>query len=148
MASLPSISKMWSDTIFDLAPAAVAKTLGGTFAKPDSPVHNFCAVRLSHALRHAGHQLNVPGGDYKDSNGNPYIIRVETMIQYLTKNFGAPETLDKSKKDFLKGKSGIIIFKIPFNDATGHCCLIKNGVFRVASDNYVGDATSINFWSL
>jgi hypothetical protein len=48
---------------------------------------NFCTVRLSYALRLLGHPITIPS-DYKDEDGNKYIIKCSTMKKYLEDKYG------------------------------------------------------------
>lgn len=57
-------------------------------------IGNYCCVRVSHALITGGHPI-TRASDYKDKNGNKYIIRVVTMKEYLTEKYGAPVTVTK-----------------------------------------------------
>jgi hypothetical protein len=46
---------------------------------------NFCTVRLSYALTWLGHPITIPS-DYKDKDGNKYIIKCSTMKNTYTIN--------------------------------------------------------------
>jgi hypothetical protein len=48
---------------------------------------NFCTVRLSYALTWLGHPITIPS-DYKDKDGNKYIIKCSTMKKYLYDKYG------------------------------------------------------------
>jgi hypothetical protein len=48
---------------------------------------NFCTVRLSYALTWLGHPITIPS-DYKDKDGNKYIIKCSTMKKYLEDKYG------------------------------------------------------------
>lgn len=100
--------------------------VGGNIEKS---LGNFCAVRLSYALTMCGHPIKI-NSDYKDKNGNKYIIRVATMEGYLNDYYKKGE-----KVTSLKGLSGIVAFKqCGFSNATGHVDVVKNG--NVADSDY------------
>ncbi|EDO36259.1 predicted protein [Nematostella vectensis] len=93
---------------------------------------NTCAIRLSYALIHSGHEISIEKGQfnwseeratratgrYKDAK---YIIRVATMRKYLEKVLGPAKMLSKNKSTY-KGSKGIIVFQDcpKFTTATGH----------------------------
>ena len=119
---------------------------------------NACATRVSKALNYSLGNHEIPFFKTKGSDGNDivqvssggkklwYIYRVKALIEYLTKNYGAPKVIDAGKyKQTLKGKSGIIIFEIKgWSDATGHADLWDGG--KVVRDDYGDKAYNILFW--
>ncbi|MBN8429681.1 hypothetical protein JF535_02330 [Microbulbifer salipaludis] len=119
---------------------------------------NACATRISRALNFSGEAHRIPFYKTKDSNGNDviqvssggkkywYIYRVKVMTQYLGEAYGAPKIIPvDSYRDHLRGKKGIIIFKVNgWADATGHADL-WDGAKSVGSD-YGDQSTSIYFW--
>jgi len=78
-----------------------------------------CCVRISHALIVNGHKITL-NSDYKDKDGNKYIIKCITMNDYLKDNYSN----EKKKIDNLSNKNGIVFFDIAFTDATGHFDLV------------------------
>lgn len=92
----------------------------------------------------AGHAITI-ASDYKDKDGNKYIIRVKTMVKYLTDWLGAPEKVTAASA---KGKQGIIYFDVrEWHDATGHVTL-WDGTACLDGSDYFAKATAVYIWSL
>lgn len=112
-----NFSTMYSDPI--ASDANAGKTLGGNIAD----FRNCCCIRLTHALRKAGHAFVVPNiyftkFDYKDKVGNGYIIKCDTMEKYLQTYITEPVSVTAKTA---QGKKGIIYFKnCGWDDASGH----------------------------
>lgn len=114
--ALPSFSSLWKDPVTKMSPTEIESELGGNL----KGLTNYCCVRVSHALISASHPI-TRNSDYKDKNGNKYIIRVQTMKEYLKNKYGAPTVVTA---ETAKGKKGIIIFDVSgWSDATGHADL-------------------------
>lgn len=100
---------------------------------------NYCAVRMSYALMQCGHPIKI-NSDYKDKNGNKYIIKVQTMENYLNDYYQKGE-----KVNSISNLSGIVIFKnCGFSDATGHVDVVRNGA--VADKDFSNQAKEIFIW--
>ena len=136
-----SFSKMWGDPLQSYDVDKIKSTLGGGINSP--AIANACCVRVSHALLKAGHSISI-ASDYKDKNGNKYIIKVKTIKSYLTSQFGEPLEVDGYD---VSDKQGIMLFEKSFSDATGHVCLFKNGSFpRGDDDDFRDDCTACFIW--
>ena len=109
--SLPPFAKLWNDPITRMSASQIHSTLGGNLTS----LTNCCCVRVSHALLSNGAPITITS-DYKDKNGNKYIIRVKTMKTYLKNKYGNPVNVTKSSAS---GKKGVIVFDCHFQDATG-----------------------------
>ena len=133
---LPSFGAMWYDPICSAEANRVKQELGGNLGG----LTNLCCVRVSHALTTAGHRIRR-SSDFKDKHGNPMIIRVVTMKEYLAQQFGAPSRVTLQSA---AGKQGIIVFDVPFSNATGHCDL-WNGR-SCAFQAYWETATAVWLW--
>lgn len=92
---------------------------------------NACALRLSRAFNYGGVPLKQSTAGYhvKGEDGKPYLLRVTDMIKFVEKNLGKADlslkpTNNQDLSSQLKGKQGIIIFKVTgWNNATGHVTL-------------------------
>lgn len=89
---------------------------------------NSCAIRLSRSLNYSGHSVDYipPNLTVSGEDSKWYIYRVTEMVKYLTKKFGPPDIIVKSKpyQPELKGKKGIIAFEVDgWDDASGHATL-------------------------
>ena len=132
--SLPSSSSLWGH-VNSLANVDVGSFLGGNM----KGLGNYCAVRLSYALIKCGHPIKRTS-DYKDKNGNKYIIRTLTMEQYLNDYYKEGQKINS-----IMGQSGIVFFKdCGFGDAAGHVDVIVNG--KVAHQDYSTHAKQIVLW--
>ncbi|XP_002740825.1 uncharacterized protein LOC100367392 [Saccoglossus kowalevskii] len=88
---------------------------------------NTCAIRLSHALIKAGHDLDdLKEGEFNWSGthnceGDKYIIGAATMRCYLESRKGPASLISKDQTKY-RGKKGIIIFEgtCGLRGATGH----------------------------
>lgn len=70
--SLPSSSSLW--THVNSMQGLKIEEVGGNI----KGLGNYCAVRLSYALIKCGHPIKR-NSDYKDKNGNKYIIKSKSM---------------------------------------------------------------------
>jgi hypothetical protein len=90
----------------------------------------------------SGTWKTVSGGD-----GKQYIYRVADLIKFLNHAFGKPDKIVKNPKpkDFSKIK-GILLFGVPWRDATGHATLWDG---NACSDHcYFSDALEASVWLL
>ena len=69
---LPSSSSLWGHV--NATRGNAIEAVGGNIPG----LGNYCAVRLSYALIKCGHPIKI-NSDYKDKNGNKYIIKTKTM---------------------------------------------------------------------
>jgi len=137
--SSSQFTKMWNDPVVRMSPDQIKSSLGGNL----SSLTNFCAVRVSHALLHAGHPIRIPS-DYKDKDGNKYIIRVKTMKSFLEGKFGNGQMISKESS---KGKYGVVIFEdCGWSDATGHADLISDG--QVGHKSFWDQSKRVWFWPM
>jgi hypothetical protein len=131
---LPSSSKLW--THVNAVRGPTIEGVGGNI----KGLGNYCCVRLSYALIKEGHPITIPS-DYKDKNGNKYIIKCATMENYLNDKYKASTGVNS-----IDGLSGIVYFKdCGFSDASGHFDVVVDG--KVADHDFSGKAKSIRFWS-
>lgn len=111
----------------------VGKFLGGkvnyninTLTKAQGRFENACAIRMSYVLNNTGVKIPyISGQTVSGKNGNWYIYKVRTLIQFLKKKFGAPDHIITNptllKIDKLKG---IIVFEVDqWVDASGHATI-------------------------
>lgn len=110
---------MWRDGVAGMGGDEIQAALKGNIKNP--PITNFCCVRVSHALLAAGKPITI-ASNYRDAEGNKYIIKVATMTKYLRDTFVAPVRVTK---DSIGRKCGIIVFHQRFADATGHADLFN-----------------------
>jgi len=113
---------------------------------------NSCAIRLSHALNKSGLLIPfIPGETSSGTGPNGetwwYIPRLDDMSQYLSSQFGKPQSF--TPEQFKKNKnSGVVIFQIPWNDATGHVDLWDGSNTIDGHNDYIGKSKRILFWKL
>jgi Type VI secretion system (T6SS), amidase effector protein 4 len=136
-SSRPPFDRLWSDPVACMEPEAIKSTLGGNLGS----LTNLCCVRLSHALRHAGHPVSGVASDFADKHGHKYIIRVATMRQYLTSKYGAPLSVTEASA---RSKRGIVLFEVHFTDATGHVDLWNRD--RPAKQQFWERAHAVWLW--
>jgi hypothetical protein len=117
-------------------------------------INNTCAIRMSRVLNYSVPELQISKEGNLTISGNDkkwYFYRVSDLIKYLTNNLGKADIyltrtntgeMDISK---LKDKKGIIIFEVPFRDATGHATL-WNGKNCVDEQCYFDKATALYLW--
>ena len=130
---LPSSSSMWGH--INSTRGSAIEGVGGNIPG----LGNFCAVRLSYALIKCGHPIKI-NSDYKDKNGNKYIIKAKTMESYLNDHYQQGKAINS-----IKGLSGIVYFKdCNFGDASGHVDVIVNG--QVADKDFSQQAKTIVYW--
>lgn len=131
--SLPSSSNLWG--YVHQSRGLEIEKVGGNI----KDLGNYCSVRLSFALIKCGHHIKI-NSDYKDSNGNKYIIKTKTMEGYLNDYYKGGVKINS-----IEGLSGIVYFKdCGFSNASGHVDVIVNGT--VADSDYSGQAKEIVFW--
>jgi hypothetical protein len=91
---------------------------------------NACAIRLSYVLNKTGNKIPyIAGQTVSGQDGDWYIYKVKTMIDYLKKIFGDPDhKFDKPTAFALAKHKGILVFEVEaWSDATGHAT-IWNGI--------------------
>lgn len=130
---LPSSSSLWGHV--NKTRGKAIEDVGGNI----KGLGNYCAVRLSYALIKCGHPIKI-NSDYKDKDGNKYIIKAKTMESYLDDYYQEGTDINS-----ISGLSGIVYFKdCNFGDASGHVDVIVNG--KVADSDYSEKAKSIKYW--
>jgi Type VI secretion system (T6SS), amidase effector protein 4 len=155
----PKFSSMWANfaTIYgDGNITTVGNKIGGKVKEnidlgvkdPKLGFTNACALRMSYCLNKSG--LLIPRGEWQTVSGddkNWYIFRVSDLLKYLTKTFGKPDkTIKKPKPDNFKGEQGILLFTVPWSDATGHATLWDG---NVCSDHcYFPVSLEASIWHL
>ena len=69
-----------------------------TLTKAEGRFENACAIRISYVLNKNGIKIpSISGQTVSGKNGNWYIYRVKTLIQYLKKIFGEPDYFTENK---------------------------------------------------
>ncbi|MDB5800364.1 MAG: hypothetical protein JWL63_1303 [Rhodocyclales bacterium] len=159
MATRPYFSIMWTNFVSiygDGTVAIVGKKIGGKVEEnielgikdPKAGFTNACAIRMSYSLNNSsvpitrGAWSTVSGGDKKW-----YIYRVKDLLSFLRHSFGRPDKTVKNPKsgDFAKLK-GILVFNVPWGDASGHATLWDGGT---CSDHcHFPIATEASIWLL
>lgn len=136
---------------------------------------NACALRMSEACNkggmiiHSGSDVDtgyrVKGKilDYETLPGRnyyAYYVRVQDMITFFEKRLGRPSNkftlFTRPSVRAVDGRNfqnrqGVMVFKIPFSDATGHVALWNGSNFADGSnDDYFkhSNLTEILFWEL
>jgi hypothetical protein len=109
---------------------------------------NACAIRMSYSLNYSG--APVVRGAWATVSGadkNWYLFRVRDLLPYLTNTFGkADKTVKKPKESDFANMKGILVFSVPFADATGHATLWDG---HTCSDHcYFPRATEASIWIL
>ncbi|PLK47312.1 hypothetical protein C0V76_17975 [Uliginosibacterium sp. TH139] len=157
--SRPAFQTMWShfSTIHgDGSLKIVGATIGGKVQEnidlgikdPSAGFTNACAIRMSYCLNRSGTPITrgiwkaVSGGDKMQ-----YIYRVSDLIKFMHQAFGKADLSAKNPqpKDF-QGLRGILLFGVPWRDATGHATL-WNGA--TCSDHcHFPIATEASIWLL
>lgn len=87
---------------------------------------NACAIRLSYVINKCSHKIPYIAGQVSSGQqGNWYIFRVKTMIQYLEKAFGkADHSFDNPTAQDLSTHKGILVFEVDsWSDASGHATI-------------------------
>ena len=126
--------------------------IGGKVNENRDFFKNSCAIRLSHALNKSGLLIPfIPGETSSGTGPNGetwwYIPRLDDMSQYLSSQFGKPQSF--TPEQFKKNKnSGVVIFQIPWNDATGHVDLWDGSNTIDGHNDYIGKSKRILFWKL
>ncbi|EDQ89261.1 uncharacterized protein MONBRDRAFT_37110 [Monosiga brevicollis MX1] len=139
-----NFDKMWQDPVTAMDHASIGEYLGGDLIGQA----NYCAIRLSHGLMASGHKITQPS-DFRDREGNKYIIRVATMQSYLSKVLGTPKEV--TSKQAIAGRRGIVLFTIAYSDATGHVTLWNGSDLRHPAgtvDEQFRKSTKTFFWQL
>lgn len=111
------------------------------YVKGFGPNGNTCASRLSIAFNRGGWPINaaiaasVGARTLKAADGSRIIFSVEELRLYLEKLLGKsnkPDTTIPFDSD-IKGKRGIVAFKVNWRDATGHIALYNGQTYREPS---------------
>jgi hypothetical protein len=141
---------------------ALKKKIGGQVNNP--AYTNLCAVRLSLVLNGAG--LKIPAKTFlkwygenfhvvKGADGSYYGHGVLELFHYFSEKYGKPdlelsktgESDDPSVQAALKGKKGILFFKVNiWNDAQGHFTLWDGE--KCADNGYFREAVKVALWKV
>lgn len=139
------------------SPEAAKKVIGGNIDM--DWVTNTCAVRVSHSLNLAGRPIPVKFGQWdpkkfsaRGGNGMRYVFRVQPMIDYLKKTYGAPDLSHHYAKGdahdvpaSFAGKQGVIWFDVKiWKDATGHVDLWDGA--KCLGSCYFKEAEAVHLW--
>jgi RHS repeat-associated protein len=108
---------------------------------------NSCAVRLSYSLNYGG--ITIPFASGQTISGNDknwYYYRITSMQKYLNSVVGTPTAYRPSTwQQQLAGQTGIVLFNVPWGDASGHLDLF-DGNTTVDGKDYSSEATQVLFW--
>jgi Type VI secretion system (T6SS), amidase effector protein 4 len=122
----------------------------------DSPnFQNTCCIRLSMAILGAGGSIPANYKEGLAGDGRPLIIKVVTMGKYVKDTFGdfywgmsknPGTTIDSGT---VPGRSGIIVYHVAWQNATGHFDLWTGSAF-VGSGNFddIHDGYDIALWTI
>jgi hypothetical protein len=163
-AKRPLFSTLWSNYPVKMAAGDVYALVGGQalalYKENPRDYANACALRLSRSLNYGGMPIkqSTRGYKVKGSDGKPYLLRVLEMIKFVENNLGKPDLSFKPKNNEdlshqLRGKKGIIIFKVTgWDGAAGHVTLWNgsdcgDSCYFVQTQPSV-KTTDIFFWNL
>ena len=111
---------------------------------------NTCAARVCYALNKSGFKIKGTNGAF-----GGYIIKVDKLRAYLSKNLGTPLLLNPATAQAtLQGQTGIINFDMPqgaVRGFTGHFTIwngVRSGGGAHTDDHYFPSSTNIYFWKL
>jgi hypothetical protein len=124
---LPDFSILEPSFLDDRFTADEVKRLVGG-AVNDPKLKNTCIIRVSRSLNSAGHLIPVWTKPFRTRMGSDkrwYGLRVKEFWDYMLKTYGPPDVYAKAPIDRAAFASapGIIGFRRPFKDATGHFTL-------------------------
>ncbi len=119
---------------------------------------NACATRISYAFNKGNYKIKLQKDFIDEKTGEPYILSVSKMIQFLEKEFGNSDIkFNGDIEDFkskIKEKKGILIFEVlGWSDATGHITLwdgkaCADGHCYFQHDNPIITTKNLIFWEL
>ena len=111
----------------------VGKLIGGkvdhninTLTPAQGRFENACAIRMSYVLNKTGNKIPyISGQTVSGKNGNWYIYKVKTLIQYINKIYGKPDQIiNNPTSDKIAKFKGIIVFEVDqWVDASGHATI-------------------------
>ena len=81
---------------------------------------------MSYALNYSGFKIPyIPSHTVSGKNGNWYIYKVKSLIQFLTKEWGKPDiTILNPTPGKLASFKGVLVFDVEiWSDATGHATI-------------------------
>lgn len=130
--------------------------LGGEWPKlVDNPNYaNTCSIRMSVAFQNSGIKIPSQYKEAIDGKGNPIIIKVRTLKNFL-ENLEGPSSWGMSKNpgddigSVIPAYQGIIAYHADWDDATGHFDLwdrdsfIGSGALTAIKDGY-----AVEIWRL
>jgi hypothetical protein len=120
-----------------------------TITKAEGRFENACAIRISYILNSTGNKIPlIAGQTISGKDGNWYIFRVKTLIQYLNKTFGAPDhIIENPTAAKLAKNKGIVVFEVnQWIDASGHATVWDG---KNCSDKcYFLEAKRVHIWTL
>ena len=148
--SRPSFADCWARFAeVNVSVAEVGKKIGGKVqANIDSRVfQNACPIRMSYVMNYAG--VPIPRTGYavvSGSDGLWYLYRVNEMMTFLERSFGAPEHSANSPNPshFFSKKGVIVVTGHGWTNARGHVTL-WNGAVCSDSCHLGGDPSNGSF---
>lgn len=120
-----------------------------TLTKAEGKFENACAIRISYVLNNTGNKIPpIAGQTVSGKNGNWYIFRVKTLIQYLKKTFGEPDhIINNPTASKIAKYKGIVVFEVnQWIDASGHAT-VWNGA-NCSDRCYFTEAKKVYIWIL
>ncbi|ETD73052.1 hypothetical protein V757_00675 [Pelistega indica] len=143
--SKPNFMRIWNEfpdhmkypTMKDLFTWQGGQAERNIYAKGFGANGNTCASRLSIAFNRGGWPINaavaasVGARTLKTADGSHIIYNVEELGKYLAKRLGKsskPDTTIPFDSE-IKGKRGIIVFKVNWRNATGHIALFNGQTY-------------------
>ncbi|WP_418647847.1 type VI secretion system amidase effector protein Tae4 [Thauera butanivorans] len=157
MGNRPTLSQaFYAFSDVNKSVSEVGSFIGGKFdyninklTKEEGRFENACAIRLSYVLNKTGYRIpSIAGQTVSGENGNWYIFRVSTLIQYLKRKFGEPDyVIDDPTASKLAKHKGIVVFEVSqWVDSSGHAT-IWNGV-NCSDQCYFSEAKRVHVWIL
>lgn len=134
-AKRPLFSELWKYYPVKMSASDVYSMVGGQamalYQENPTGYANACALRLSRSFNYGGMPIKQSTRGYKvrGADHKPYLLRVREMISFVEQNLGTADLSFKPQNNQdlssqLKGKKGIIIFKVSgWGDASGHVTL-------------------------
>lgn len=151
--SKPNFMRIWNEfpdhikypTMKDLFTWQGGQAERNIYAEGFGPGGNTCASRLSIAFNRGGWPINaavaasVGANTVKAADGSRIIYRVRELESYLAKMLGKSGDIDTTMPfdSEIKGRRGIIVFRVGWRNATGHIALFNGQTYREPShDDY------------
>jgi hypothetical protein len=120
-----------------------------TLTKAEGRFENACAIRISYVLNNTGNKIPfISGQTVSGKDGNWYIFRVKTLLQYLKTIYDEPDHIIESPTaSKLSKHKGLVVFEVnQWIDASGHAT-VWDGV-NCSDRCYFTEAKRVYIWIL